>query len=89
MAAYLLILLLCLLGIAAAAPTYPAKSVNQLATLNSLYVELMENVCNDLTLKACVDRDGYMFRYSVFDPVSHFCVCSAAPSPFMVSRVAC
>ena len=86
--ASLIIFLICLMSMACAAPTYHAESTNQHAAsiVNSFYTEMMEDVCDKLTPKACVDRDGYAFRYSIFDPVSRFCVCSASPSTLIVGH---
>ena len=85
MAVLALVILVFLLSIAYAAPTYHAQAMNRRPTVKSFYDELMENVCSDLTVKTCVDHDGYTFRYSIFDPVSLFCVCSTQPSQVMVS----
>ncbi len=67
-----------------AAPTYHAQSMSRPSIVNAFYSKLMENVCSDLTGKACVDRDGYAFRYSIYDPVSRFCICSTYPSDYIV-----
>lgn len=80
-----LILLIHMVVNVLAAPTQPVPLMNQLSALNPWYPELMESVCNDVTIKACFNRDGYMFRYSVFDPITRFCVCAPSPSEFMVS----
>lgn len=78
------LLLILLLNNATTALALPVRQANPVSTIRSWYAELMETVCDNLTVDACANRDGYLFRYSVFDPVSRFCVCSTFPSVYLV-----